>query len=84
MIGAEARPEWLDGQVDVDEEGFVCTGPSVREEATTYGTSLTGVFAVGDVRAGSVKRVASAVGKGWVVVSAVHRYLAARGTGVSV
>ncbi len=77
MIGAEARTEWLAGQIALDEHGFVCTGPSIRPDASAYGTSLPGVFAVGDVRAGSVKRVASAVGEGSVVVSAIHRHLAA-------
>jgi thioredoxin reductase (NADPH) len=69
LIGAEPRTEWLPQEIRRDERGFVDTGPD-------YGTSVPGVFAIGDVRAGSVKRVASAVGEGSVVVQHVHRYLA--------
>lgn len=68
LIGAEPRVEWLH-DVECDERGFVVTAPS-------YETSVPGVFAIGDVRAESVKRVASAVGEGSVVVQHVHRYLA--------
>ena len=56
LIGAQARAEWLPAEVERDEHGFVLTGPD-------YATTLPGVFAIGDVRAGSVKRVASAVGE---------------------
>jgi thioredoxin reductase (NADPH) len=70
MIGADPCTTWLhDVGVDLDDKGFVLT----REG---YATSVPGLFAVGDVRAGSVKRVASAVGEGSVVISAVHSYLA--------
>jgi thioredoxin reductase (NADPH) len=69
MIGAEPRVDWLPSEIERDERGFVVAGP-------TYETSLPGVFAIGDVRAGSVKRVASAVGEGSVVIQHVHRYLA--------
>jgi thioredoxin reductase (NADPH) len=77
MIGAEPNTDWLDGCLDLDRSGFVCTGLS-SEDATRhpYASSKPGVFAVGDVRAGSVKRVASAVGEGSVVVAAIHQYLA--------
>jgi thioredoxin reductase (NADPH) len=69
MIGAVPRTAWLrDAGVELDEKGFVTT----RE---TFAASVPGLFAVGDVRAGSVKRVASAVGEGSVVVSAVHAHL---------
>jgi thioredoxin reductase (NADPH) len=68
MIGAEPRVDWLPSEIERDERGFVVAGP-------TYETSLPGVFAIGDVRAGSVKRVASAVGEGSVVIQHVHRYL---------
>ena len=69
MIGAEPRTAWLhDVGVELDSRGFVMT-------RGTFATSIDGLFAVGDVRAGSVKRVASAVGEGSVVVSAVHAYL---------
>jgi thioredoxin reductase (NADPH) len=69
LIGAEPRADWLPPEIARDERGFVVAGP-------TYETSLPGVFAIGDLRAGSVKRVASAVGEGSVVVQHVHRYLA--------
>jgi thioredoxin reductase (NADPH) len=77
MIGAEPNTDWLDGCLDLDRNGFVCTGIS-SEDMTRhpYASSKPGVFAVGDVRAGSVKRVASAVGEGSVVVAAIHQYLA--------
>lgn len=71
MIGAEPNTGWLEGCVDLDGGGFVQTGSG----ATYFCSSARGVFAVGDVRAGSVKRVASGVGEGSVVVSAIHRYL---------
>ena len=74
MIGAAPRTEWLQGTVELDRAGFVVTGGEGR---SPFETSLPGVFAVGDVRAGSVKRVASAVGEGGMVVSAVHARLAA-------
>jgi thioredoxin reductase (NADPH) len=71
MIGAVPRTAWLhDVGVELDSRGFVTT-------RGTFATSIDGLFAVGDVRAGSVKRVASAVGEGSVVVSAVHSYLGA-------
>jgi thioredoxin reductase (NADPH) len=74
MIGAVPRTAWLrDAGVELDPKGFVAT-------RDTFATSVAGLFAVGDVRAGSVKRVASAVGEGSVVVSAVHAYLGGRST----
>ena len=70
LIGAEpCTTALVDTGVELDDQGFVITGDD-------YATSLPGLFAVGDVRAGSVKRVASAVGEGSVVVSAVHAHLA--------
>jgi thioredoxin reductase (NADPH) len=70
MIGADPCTTWLrDAGVELDDKGFVVSKDG-------FATSQPGVFAVGDVRAGSVKRVASAVGEGSVVVSAVHSYLA--------
>jgi thioredoxin reductase (NADPH) len=70
MIGADPHTRWLhDVGVDLDDKGFVVTQDG-------FTTSLPGLFAVGDVRSGSVKRVASAVGEGSVVISAVHSYLA--------
>ena len=74
MVGAAPNTDWLSGLVDLDDKGFVRTGPEVGG-ATQYETSLPGVFAVGDVRAGSVKRVASAVGEGSVVMSAVWAHV---------
>ena len=75
MIGATPCTEWLDTCVALDRKGFVVTGQASTDGATSYRTSLPGVFAVGDVRAGSVKRVASGVGEGSVVVADIHRYL---------
>jgi thioredoxin reductase (NADPH) len=74
MIGAAPNTEWLSGLVELDSNGFVKTGPEASTEST-YGTSHPGIFAVGDVRSGSVKRVASSVGEGSVVVSAIWSYL---------
>ena len=72
MIGAAPNTGWLGGCVALDEKGFVLTG---LDGASAYETSVPGMFAVGDVRSGSVKRVASGVGEGSVVVAAVHRFL---------
>ena len=76
MIGAEPNAGWLFGTVVLDKKGFVLTGAEHGFESTPYATSVPGMYAVGDVRANSVKRVASAVGEGSVVISDVHRYLA--------
>jgi len=76
MIGAEPNSGWLYGTVKLDKKGFVLTGASNGFENTPYATSVPGMYAVGDVRANSVKRIASAVGEGSVVISDVHRYLA--------
>jgi thioredoxin reductase len=76
MIGAEPKTQWLNGLVNLDEKGFVKTGGPAAFEPTPYATNVPGIYAVGDVRSGSVKRVASAVGEGSVVMSDVHRYLA--------
>jgi thioredoxin reductase (NADPH) len=85
FIGAEPRTDWLDGALERDPRGFVLTGGAVagrvrrpgRPERDRYllETSVPGVFAVGDVRASSVKRVASAVGEGSIAVQFVHQYL---------
>ena len=75
MIGAKPRIEGLSSALTLDANGFIQTG-SVVSSRTFFGTNLEGVFAVGDVRAGSVKRVASAVSEGSVVVADVHNYLA--------
>jgi len=80
MVGADPCTGWLKDTVRLDERGFVLTGenwaPDTRTPYEIFQTSLPGVFAVGDVRSGSVKRVASAVGEGSVVVQAVHTRLA--------
>jgi thioredoxin reductase (NADPH) len=80
MIGADPCTGWLRDTVRLDNHGFVLTGEDYGADAhepySAFQTSLPGVFAVGDVRSGSVKRVASAVGEGSVVVQAVHARLA--------
>jgi thioredoxin reductase (NADPH) len=76
MIGAEPNSGWVYGAVKLDEKGFVLTGGEWGFEATSFATSVPGIYAVGDVRSESVKRVASAVGEGSVVISNIHRYLA--------
>ena len=89
FIGADPNTDWLHGCVDLDRKGFVLTGdglsPAVTEadrwraagrDPFLLETSLPGVFAAGDVRAGSVKRVAAAVGEGSMAVSFVHAHIA--------
>ncbi len=74
MIGAAPNTNWLRDTIDLDGKGFVKTGQAVGHHGME--TSLPGVFAVGDIRSESIKRVASAVGEGSVVVSAVHAHIA--------
>ncbi len=74
MIGARPNTGWLSGMVDLDPHGFILTGAQANTDSP-YATSKPGVFAVGDVRAGSVKRVASSVGEGSVVISKVWQHL---------
>lgn len=87
MAGASPRTDWLHGCVALDEKGFILTGRDMdvasekpvwplRRPPHMLETSLPGVFAVGDVRAGNVKRVASAVGEGSIAIHLVHRTLA--------
>lgn len=83
MIGAEPHTDWLAGVLLLDQRGFILTGRDVpsatwalEREPYPFETSRPGVFAAGDVRTGSVKRVAGAVGEGSVAVGSVHRYLA--------
>ncbi len=83
MIGAQPRTDWLPESLERDRLGFVLAGAdaaasgewSLHRSPQPYETTLPGVFAIGDVRSGSVKRVASAVGEGSVVVSQVHQHL---------
>ena len=87
MTGALPSTEWLKGCVALDSHGFIKTGSDLTEDDLAAAqwplprpphlleTSLPGVFAVGDVRAGNVKRVASAVGKGSIAISFVHQML---------
>ncbi|MEM8801229.1 MAG: FAD-dependent oxidoreductase [Pseudomonadota bacterium] len=74
MVGAAPNTDWLSGYVKLDDKGFVLSGEAASARSA-YSTSHPGIFAVGDVRAGSVKRVASAVGEGSVVISRVWDYL---------
>jgi thioredoxin reductase (NADPH) len=74
MIGAKPNTGWASGTVDLDKNGFVLTGAAAGA-ASPYATSRPGIFAVGDVRSGSVKRVASSVGEGSVVISKVWEHL---------
>ena len=82
FIGAEPRTDWLEGVIARDARGFLLTGADVPparwpEERDPYllETCVPVVFAVGDVRASSVKRVASAVGEGSIAIQFVHSYL---------
>ena len=77
MIGAAPNTDWLEDVVELDEKGFVPTGETVGA-ASPYATSAPGIFAVGDVRLGSVKRVASGVGEGSVVISHVWSHVNGR------
>ena len=74
MIGAKPNTAWVSGTVDLDKNGFVLTGVAAGA-GSPYATSRPGIFAVGDVRSGSVKRVASSVGEGSVVISKVWEHL---------
>lgn len=74
MVGAVPNTAWLADLVQLDDKGFVLTGEDVHA-ASAYATSCPGIFAVGDVRAGSTKRVASSVGEGSVVISRVWEHL---------
>ena len=80
FIGADPNAAWLDGCVAVDGKGFVVTGTrcphSNSRPPLPLETSKPGVFAIGDVRAGSTKRVAAAVGEGAAVVAQIHSVLA--------
>jgi thioredoxin reductase (NADPH) len=92
FIGAEANTGWLEGSIELDERGFVLTGRELNDSALDEDdwqeclrepflleTSMPGVFAAGDVRSGSIKRCASAVGEGSMAVRLVHQHLADAG-----
>jgi thioredoxin reductase (NADPH) len=83
FIGAIPRTDWLDGVLARDDRGFILAGPDVHDagwplarDPRLLETSIPGVFVAGDVRARSIKRVASAVGEGSMAVSLIHEYLA--------
>jgi thioredoxin reductase (NADPH) len=91
MIGAEPRTGWLDGRVQRDGQGFILTGRDLDQAGSDPAgrwplerppllleTSMPGVFAAGDIRYRSIKRVASAVGEGAIAIQLVHEYLQAR------
>jgi thioredoxin reductase (NADPH) len=75
MVGASPNTEWLSGLVKLDDKGFVITGSDAGAPTSPFATSQPGIFAVGDVRAASVKRVASSVGEGSVVISKVWEFV---------
>jgi thioredoxin reductase (NADPH) len=90
FIGADAETDWLPESIVRDKDGFVCTGRDVLDIVKERGlsqpwpderdpflleTSVPGIFAAGDVRHGSIKRVASGVGEGSMTVAFVHQYL---------
>ena len=86
LIGAQPHTGWLADSVKRDEHGFIITGSDLEQEAvyqtarrnpSRFETSMPGVFAAGDARCGSVKRVASAVGEGSMVIHSIHEYLEA-------
>jgi thioredoxin reductase (NADPH) len=88
MTGADPNTSWLNGCIVLDSKGFIKTGPDLSSEDLSTAdwypkrepylleTSLPGVFAAGDVRGGSIKRVASAVGEGSTAISYVHKVIA--------
>ena len=83
LIGAQAATDWLPPEISRDKNGFIVTGSEAMtagrwkpdREPFTLETSAPGIFAVGDIRSGSVKRVAASVGEGGVAIALVHRYL---------
>jgi thioredoxin reductase (NADPH) len=88
FIGASPKTDWLDGVVERDAQGFILTGPDLIPNGKSprgwnlerppflLEASVPGIFAAGDVRSGSIKRVASGVGEGSIAVQFIHRYLA--------
>jgi len=77
LIGADPNAAWLSQcDVEIDDKGFVRADPFVANGRLPFQTNRAGVFAIGDIRSGSIKRVAAAVGEGAQVVATLHRYLA--------
>ncbi len=89
FIGADARTDWLPAAMIRDQDGYVCTGRDVMDlvagkqgtwpldrDPFLLETSAPGIFAAGDVRHGSIKRVASGVGEGSMAIAFVHQFLA--------
>jgi thioredoxin reductase (NADPH) len=84
LIGADAETAWLPPEIERDARGYVLTGSNVSKsghwpiarDPYLLETSVPGIFAVGDVRAGSIKRVAAGVGEGSMAIALVHRYFA--------
>ena len=92
LIGAEAHTQWLAASIELDRHGFIVTGSDLSDDARNtpawqklgrdpylVESSLPGVFAVGDVRSGSIKRVASAVGEGSIAIRFANEHLSRRG-----
>lgn len=85
FVGQTARTDWLSGNVALDEQGFILTGPDVgsvkgwtaHRDRLPLETSVPGIFAAGDVRHGAIRRVAGAVGEGATAIRFVHQHLAA-------
>jgi thioredoxin reductase (NADPH) len=87
LIGAAPKTEWLDGMVERDERGFILSGPDLMQDGKRpkgwlpdrdpylLETSVAGIFVAGDVRHGSIKRCASAVGEGSIAVQFIHQYM---------
>jgi thioredoxin reductase (NADPH) len=86
FIGAAPKTDWLPAEIAVDNKGFILAGPDLKTLGAPSGvkgrdpylleTSVPGIFVAGDVRHGSVKRCASAVGEGSIAIQFVHQYLA--------
>ena len=85
MIGATANTSWLPSTLQRDAKGYICTGRDLTawpldREPFPLETSLPGIFCAGDVRHGSIKRVASGVGEGSMAIAFIHQYLALMGS----
>lgn len=78
FLGARPCTDWLDDAIACDDDGFILTGPTIGR-GDLLETSVPGVYAAGDVRAGSTKRCATAVGEGAMVVQFVHAHIAREG-----